>query len=86
MVCLQPSDDRTWVYSPLHYTGSKTLPGDEEESDTVSVNHFVVIVNVVVYTTTNSQSVCFFYGMPLTLLLYCGNICNFVFDNAGPLV
>ncbi|KAI7791022.1 phosphatidylinositol 4-phosphate 5-kinase type-1 gamma isoform X1 [Triplophysa rosa] len=30
-----PSEDSTWVYSPLHYSaGSETLPGEEEESET----------------------------------------------------
>lgn len=39
MMCPQPSEDSTWVYSPLHYSaGSETLPGEEEESETVSVN------------------------------------------------
>ncbi|XP_036443263.1 phosphatidylinositol 4-phosphate 5-kinase type-1 gamma isoform X6 [Colossoma macropomum] len=33
----QPPEERSWVYSPLHYvTDSKTLPQGDEESDTVS--------------------------------------------------
>ncbi|XP_051550898.1 phosphatidylinositol 4-phosphate 5-kinase type-1 gamma-like isoform X2 [Myxocyprinus asiaticus] len=33
-ICFPP-EDRSWVYSPLHYTsGSKTLPEDEGESET----------------------------------------------------
>ncbi|XP_056112462.1 phosphatidylinositol 4-phosphate 5-kinase type-1 gamma isoform X2 [Rhinichthys klamathensis goyatoka] len=35
VVYQQPPEDKSWVYSPLHFsTGSKTLPEDEEESET----------------------------------------------------
>lgn len=43
VVYQQPPEDKSWVYSPLHFsTGSKTLPEDEEESETVSAQRVVV--------------------------------------------
>ncbi|XP_067252201.1 phosphatidylinositol 4-phosphate 5-kinase type-1 gamma isoform X1 [Chanodichthys erythropterus] len=42
-----PPEDKSWVYSPLHFsTGSKTLPEDEEESETVSAHRVMVVLGL----------------------------------------
>ncbi|XP_042567745.1 phosphatidylinositol 4-phosphate 5-kinase type-1 gamma isoform X1 [Cyprinus carpio] len=44
-IYFQPPEDKSWVYSPLHFSsGPKTLAEDEEESETVSARCVVVVL------------------------------------------